>query len=121
MNVQTAFSSPRFNRMLLWFSALVLAAGVALVVSSLVGGSDTTSRGPDPGFRPTLPERQVQLKNAQGVPITKFAQLDEKTRATIRTFLATAVATRAYLDRCAGGAIAPSIEVGGEERWMEVG
>ncbi len=110
MNVQTAFSSPRFNRILLWFSALVLAAGVALVVSSLVGGSDKSSRGPDPGFRPTLPERQVQLKNAQGVPITKFQQLDKETRATIRTFLATAVA-REHLDR-SWAAIAPSMKKG---------
>ena len=110
MNVQTAFSSPRFNRMLLWFSALVLAAGVALVVTSLVGGSDKTSGGPDPGFKPTLPQKQVQLKNAQGAPITKFAQLDEKTRGTIRTFLATAVA-REHLDR-SWAAIAPSMKKG---------
>jgi hypothetical protein len=110
MNVQTAFSSPRFNRMLLWFSALVLAAGVALVVNSLVGGSDRARLAPDPGFRPTLPEKQVQLKNAQGVPITKFEQLDEKTRATIRTFLATAVA-REHLDR-SWAAIAPSMKKG---------
>jgi hypothetical protein len=110
MNVQTAFSSPRFNRMLLWFSALVLAAGVALVVNSLVGGSDRARLAPDPGFRPTLPEKQVQLKNAQGVPITKFEQLDEKTRATIRTFLATAVA-REHLDR-SWSAIAPSMKKG---------
>jgi hypothetical protein len=110
MNVQTALSSPRVNRILLWFSALVLAAGVLLVVSQLAGGSDKSSRGPDPGFRPTLPERQVQLKNAQGVPITKFAQLDKETRATIRTFLATAVA-REHLDR-SWAAIHPSMKKG---------
>ena len=55
MNVQTAISSPRFNRILLWSSALVLAAGVLLVVSQLAGGSDKASRSPDPGFRPALP------------------------------------------------------------------
>jgi hypothetical protein len=110
MNVQTALSSPRFNRILLWSSALVLAAGVLLVVTKLAGGSDATSRNADPGFRPTLPTKQVQLKNAQGVPITKFEQLDEKTRATIRTFLATAVA-REHLDR-SWAAIAPSMKKG---------
>jgi hypothetical protein len=110
MNVQTALSSPRFNRILLWSSALVLAAGVLLVVSQLAGGSDKSSRSPDPGFRPTLPTKQVQLKNAQGVPITKFEQLDDKTRTTIRTFLATAVA-REHLDR-SWAAIAPSMKKG---------
>jgi hypothetical protein len=110
MNVHTALSSPRVNRILLWFSALVLAAGVLLVVSQLAGGSDKSSRAPDPGFRPTLPVKQVQLKNAQGVPITKFEQLDEKTRATIRTFLATAVA-REHLDR-SWAVIAPSMKKG---------
>ena len=107
---QTALSSPRFNRMLLWFSALVLAAGVALVVTSLVGGSDTQRKGPERGFVPTLPKKQVQLTNAQGVPIRKFAQLDDKTRATIRTFLATAVA-RENLDR-SWPVIAPSMKRG---------
>ena len=110
MNFETAFSSPRFNRILLWGSALVLAAGVLLVVTKLAGGSDTTSRAPDRGFRPTLPAKQVQLKNAQGVPIRKFEQLDDETRATIRTFLATAVA-REHLDR-SWAVIAPSMKTG---------
>ena len=96
--------------MLLWFSALVLAAGVALVVNKLAGGSDTTSKAPDRGFRPALPAKQVQLKNENGVPIRKFEQLDEKTRATIRTFLATAVA-REHLDQ-SWGVIAPSMKKG---------
>jgi hypothetical protein len=110
MNVQTALSSPRFNRALLWLSALVLAAGVFVVVAKIAGGSDTASRAPDPLFRPTLPEKQVQLKNGQGVPIRKFEQLDEQTRATIRTFLATAVA-REHLDR-SWAVIAPSMKKG---------
>lgn len=110
MNVQTALSSPRFNRALLWFSAVVLAAGVFVVVAKIAGGSDNTSRGPDRGFRPTLPATQVQLKNAQGVPIRTFEQLDKQTRATIRTFLATAVA-REHLDR-SWAVIAPSMKKG---------
>lgn len=96
--------------MLLWVSALVLAAGVALVINKLAGGSDTTSKAPDQGFRPALPQKQVQLKNAQGVPIRKFNQLDEKTRTTIRTFLATAVA-REHLDQ-SWSVIAPSMKRG---------
>jgi hypothetical protein len=96
--------------MLLWFSVLVLAAGVLLVVSKIAGGSDKRAGNPDVGFRPALPEKQVQLKNAQGVPIRKFEQLDETTRATIRTFLATAVA-REHLDR-SWAVIAPSMKRG---------
>jgi hypothetical protein len=110
MNVQTALSSPRTNRILLWFSALVLAAGVLLVVTRIAGGSDKSARGPDKGFTPSLPQKQVQLKNSQGVPIRKFDQLDEATRETIRTFLATAVA-REHLDR-SWAVIHPSLKKG---------
>jgi hypothetical protein len=107
---QTALSSPRFNRAMLWFSALVLAAGVLLVVTKIAGGSDKNGGNPDPGFRATLPEKQVQLKNAEGMPIKKFQQLDPATRATIRTFLATAVA-REHLDQ-SWAVIAPSMKKG---------
>ena len=38
--IQSAFSSARFNRILLWLGAAVLAAGIALVIVKFVGGSD---------------------------------------------------------------------------------
>ena len=41
---QTALSSARFNRYLMWFSGLVLAAGVAFLAIKLVPGSDKQSR-----------------------------------------------------------------------------
>ena len=84
--------------MLLWASAIVLAAGVFVVVAKLAGGTDRTSLNPDRNFKPTLPEKQVQLKNTQGVPIKKYRQLDPATKSTIRTFLGTAVA-REHLDK----------------------
>ncbi|HEU5064523.1 MAG TPA: hypothetical protein VFT86_01370 [Gaiellaceae bacterium] len=108
--VSTALSSPRFNRILLWASALVLAAGVFVVVAKLAGGSDRSARGPDPNFKPALPAKQVQLKNAQGVPIRKYQQLDPATKSTIRTFLGTAVA-REHLDK-SWATIAPSMRKG---------
>ena len=37
---QTALSSARFNRYLMWFSGLVLAAGVAFLAIKLVPGGD---------------------------------------------------------------------------------
>ena len=96
--------------MLLWASALVLAAGVFVVVAKLAGGSDRSARGPDPNFKPTLPQKQIQLKNAQGVPIKKYQQLDPATKSTIRTFLGTAVA-REHLER-SWATIAPSMRKG---------
>ena len=108
--VSEALSSPRFNRMLLWASAIVLAAGVFVVVAKLAGGTDRTTVNADEGFKPTLPAKQVQLKNAQGVPIKKYAQLDPATKSTIRTFLGTAVA-REHLEQ-SWSTIAPSMRKG---------
>jgi hypothetical protein len=108
--VQSALSSPRFNRVLLWFASLVLAAGVALLVLKLAGGSDKTSYAPDRGFRPTLPANQKPLTNAQGVTVRTYYQLDAEVRQAIRTFIVTAVARR-NLDR-SWAVIAPSMKKG---------
>jgi hypothetical protein len=108
--VSNALSSPRFNRMLLWASVIVLAVGVFVVLSTLVRGTDRTSIAPERGFQPTLPEKQVQLKNAEGVPIKKYEQLDAATKETIRTFLGTAVA-REHLDK-SWSTLAPSLRKG---------
>lgn len=109
-SLQRALSSRRLNRLLLWLSAGVLAAGVFVLLNGISGGSDKTSRAPERGFKPTLPEKPSPLMNAHGVRIRTFEQLEPEVRATIRTFLATAVA-RKHIDR-AWAVIAPSLRTG---------
>jgi hypothetical protein len=93
--VQTALSSPRFNRYLLWVGVAVLAVGVvAIIVTFAGGGSDNTSPNPEKGFHPVLPAKSLPLKNAQGVTIKTYEQLDNQTRSAIRTFIGTAVARK---------------------------
>ena len=107
---QTALSSARFNRALLWFSAAVLAVGVAVLISSLVGGSDARREGNQPGFKPALAPKSEPLKNAAGAQVTRFNQLDPQIKQTVRTFIATAVA-RKNLDK-SWDVIAPSLKAG---------
>jgi hypothetical protein len=108
--LNNALSSPRFNRVLLWFSAAVLAIGVGLVVNNLAGGTDRAAHSPDKGFKPTLPAKENPLVNAQGAKVRSFDQLDPQMRSTIRTFLATAV-VRKNLDQ-SWDVIAPSMKEG---------
>lgn len=117
MNVlQNTLSSARLNRLLLLFSALVLAAGVVVLMTKIAGGSDKTSLAPDPGFRPTLPEKDTPLTNSQGVTIKRFEQLDPEVRSTIRTFLATAVSRKNLAQ--SWPVIAPSMKAGWSfSRW----
>ena len=107
---QTALSSARFSRFLMWGSGIVLFVGVVVLLMSLVKGNDTTQVNPDKGFHPQLPAKSSPLQNAQGVTITKYNELDPAVRSTIRTFLATAVA-RKHLD-ASWGVIAPSLRKG---------
>ena len=107
---QTALSSARFNRYLMWFSALVLTAGVAFLVIKLVPRGDTTQRAPDKGFRATLPAKSQPLTNAKGEPVQTYEELDPQVRTTIRTFLATAVSRR-HLDK-SWDVVAPSMKQG---------
>ena len=95
---QTALSSARFNRFLMWGSGIILFVGVAVLLMTLVKGNDTTQVNPDKGFHPTLPKKSTPLQNSQGVTITKYQELDPEVRSTIKTFLATAVARR-HLDK----------------------
>jgi hypothetical protein len=94
--LQNTLSSPRFNRLLLWISAGVLALGVALVVNNLAGGTDRASHSPEKGFKPELPVKSHPLTNAQGVRVKSFNQLDPEMRSTIRTFLTTVVSGKNY-------------------------
>jgi hypothetical protein len=107
---QTALSSARFNRYLMWFSGLVLAAGVAFLLIKLVPGNDNTQKAPDPGFVAKLPAKSVPLTNAKGAAVKSYEELDPDVRATIRTFLATAVARR-NLDK-SWAVVAPSMKQG---------
>jgi hypothetical protein len=107
---QTALSSARFNRYLMWFSGLVLAAGVAFLLIKLVPGNNGTSAKPDTGFVPQLPAKSVPLTNAKGAQVKRYEELDPAVRTTIRTFLATAVARR-HLDK-SWSVIAPSMKQG---------
>jgi hypothetical protein len=107
---QTALSSAKFNRYLMWFSGLVLAAGVAFLLIKLVPGNDKTRTGADKGFVPQLPAKSLPLTNAKGQQIKKYEELDPAVRTTIRTFLATAVA-RKHLDQ-SWEVIAPSMKQG---------
>ena len=93
-SVATRLSSPRFQRYLLWFGVAVFAIGAAVLVFVLVGGSDPKSSAPDKGFRPTLPSRQIPLKNADGVTVKTYSQLDDQVRSDIKTFIGTAVARK---------------------------
>jgi hypothetical protein len=108
--IQAAFSSPRFNRLMFGLGAAVLAAGVLVLVSTVMGGSDKTSFGPEAGFHPTLPAHSEPLKNADGKTVRTFGQLDPIVRSNIRTFLATAVA-RKHLEQ-SWAVIAPSVKTG---------
>lgn len=108
--IQTALSSARFNRLILWVGVAVFAAGALALVFAFAGGSDTTSAKPDKGFHPTLPKSAHALKNSQGVTIKTFWQLDPAVRTTIRTFLTTAVSRR---DQAAAwSVVAPSVRKG---------
>jgi hypothetical protein len=107
---QSALSSARFNRYLMWFSGLVLAAGVAFLLIKLVPGNDKTRTGADKGFVPQLPAKSLPLTNAKGVQIKSYEELDPDVRTTIRTFLATAVA-RKHLDQ-SWAVVAPSMKQG---------
>ena len=107
---QSALSSARFNRYLMWFSVLVLAAGVAFLVIKLLPSNDKTSIKPDPGFVAKLPAKSQPLTNASGQQIKSYEELDPEVRATIRTFLATAVA-RKHLDQ-SWDVVAPSMKKG---------
>jgi len=107
---QSALSSARFNRYLMWFSGLVLAAGVAFLVIKLLPSDGGKSVGADKGFIPKLPAKSMPLTNAKGAQVSKYEQLDPQVRTTIKTFLATAVA-RKHLDK-SWAVIAPSMRRG---------
>jgi hypothetical protein len=108
--IQTALSSARFNRYILWFGVLVFAAGALALVFKFAGGNDATNSNPDKGFHPTLPKNAQPLKNAQGVTIKTFWQLDPAVRSTISKFLVTGVSRKDQ--GAAWSTVAPSVRKG---------
>jgi hypothetical protein len=107
---QTAVSSTRFNRLMFGLGAAIFVVGVVAFIFTRVGGSDNTSFAQEPGFLPKLPVNSKPLKNANGVTVKTFEQLDPQIRSTIRTFLATAVARKNLGQSWA--VIAPSVKTG---------
>ncbi len=108
--VTSALSSARFNRLLFWLGATVLAAGIIALVFTFAGGSDKTSVNPEKGFHPRLPEKAQPLKNSNGVVVRNYYQLDPQIRRTIREFLATAVSRKRLDDSWA--VVAPELKKG---------
>ena len=108
--VEKALSSARFNRLIFWSGLVVLAIGAGALVIKFAGGSDNSSSNPDKGFRAQLPAPTHPLRNAQGVTVKTYEQLDPEVRSTVKTFIATAV-RRENLDK-SWGTVAPSLKKG---------
>ena len=108
--IQTAISSTRFNRVMLFLGATVLVAGIVVFLFRIAGGSDNASPDAAAGFQPSLPVKSTPLKNASGVTIKRYEQLDPAVRSTIRTFLTTAVARKNL--GASWAVIAPSMKSG---------
>jgi hypothetical protein len=109
-SVATTFSSPRFQRYLLWFGVAVFALGALTLVMVFVKGSDNNHANPDKGFHPTLPAKSVPLRSNDGVLIKTYSQLDPKIRDAVKTFIATAVA-REHVDQ-SWNVVAPTLKAG---------
>jgi hypothetical protein len=107
-SVATTLNSQRFQRYLLWFGLAVLAAGAAVLVFTLVGGSDEkTQVNPDRG---TPPAKSVPLRNGDGALIKTYTQLDPQIRSAVTTFIGTAVA-REHVGQ-SWNVVAPTLKAG---------
>jgi hypothetical protein len=109
-SVAETFSSPRFQRYLLWFGVAVLAIGAAVLAVVLFGGQSGNPVKADPGFHPKLPAKSIPLKNSQHVVVKTYQQLDPNIRDTVKMFISTVVA-REHLDQ-SWNVVAPSMKAG---------
>jgi hypothetical protein len=108
--IQTAISSPRFNRVMMFLGATILVAGIVVFLFRIAGGSSNVSPNAAAGFKPALPANSTPLKNANGVTVKRYEQLDPAVRSNIRTFLTTAVARKNL--GASWAVIAPSMKSG---------
>jgi hypothetical protein len=108
--IQATISSPRFNRFMLVLGTVVLVAGIVVFLIRIAGGSDAANPNAEQGFRPALPAKSTPLKNASGVTIKHYEQLDPEIRSAINTFIATAVARKNLAQ--SWDVIAPSMKAG---------
>jgi hypothetical protein len=109
-SVAERFSSPRFQRYLLWAGVVVLAIGAAVLVATVMGGQSGAPVKNDEGFHPTLPAKSTPLRNSDGVLIKTYTQLDPKIRSAVTTFIGTAVA-REHVDQ-SWNVVAPTLKAG---------
>jgi hypothetical protein len=93
-SIQTTLNSPRFGRLMLAFGVLVLFAGALALVVTLLKSNRGGNVNPSPGFHAQLPTKQIPLKNATGVRVRTFEQLDPQVRSAVKTFIATVVARK---------------------------
>jgi hypothetical protein len=107
-SVTDTFGSPKFQRYLLWVGLAVLVAGaMVLVVVILSGTTDSTTKAVT---APTTPTEGGPLRNSEGVPVKTYTQLDPQIRATVATFISTAVA-RQHVGK-SWDVVAPSLKAG---------
>jgi hypothetical protein len=116
-SVAETFSSPRFQRYLLWFGVVVLAIGAAALLVVVMGGQSGNAQKADPGFHPQLPAKSVPLRNSSGVTVKTYQQLDPGIRESVKTFIATVVA-REHLDQ-SWNVVAPSMKAGYTKKQWE--
>lgn len=93
---QTALNSPRFNRVLFWLGAAVLAAGVIVLIVKLFPSSNGESTAVSPNFKPQIQKEPGIARTPEGVPITKFSQVDPAAKVAMRKFILGAVAGKDY-------------------------
>ena len=109
-SVAETFSSPRFQRYMLWFGVAVLAVGAAALLIVVMGGQSGNPKANDPGFHPKLPAKSIPLKNSDGVIVKTYQQLDPNIRDSVKTFIATVVAREHVGD--SWNVVAPSMKAG---------
>lgn len=90
--VQSALSSPRFSRILFWFGAAVLAAGLAVLIVKLAsrGSSHPAAvHKPIPAQLPGRSAKEQQLLNQS--TIKSYAKVDPVAKHSLNTFILSAV------------------------------
>jgi hypothetical protein len=109
-SVATTLNSPRFQRYLLWFGVAVLAVGAAVLVFTLVVGSDDKTQVNSDKGHPTTASKSVPLRNGDGALIKTYTQLDPQIHSAVTTFIGTAVA-REHVDQ-SWNVVAPTLKAG---------